>query len=144
MNYSQEQIDGLIANAKAPLLAEIEKLSKGLYDRIQNRSRYINLSAAETALDHIDFINLQNGELVEKAGALAQEIHDLRSHVGSFPICMEKPCYDAWVAVKQSRRTEKRKCPSRCSGGSPECEKLDGHKLIAGDVEHRNGQTVWF
>lgn len=42
---------------------ENEKLSKGLYDRIKQRSRYINLSAVDTALDHIDFLNLQNGEL---------------------------------------------------------------------------------
>jgi hypothetical protein len=50
---------------------------------------------------------LRGEELTEKCAALAQTIHDLRDHVGSFPICVEEPCYSAWLAVKQSRRAEK-------------------------------------
>ncbi len=57
---------------------------------------------------------LKAEELIEKCAALAQTIHDLRDHVGSFPICMQEPCYSAWIAVKQSRRAEKKPelCPT--------------------------------
>lgn len=45
---------------------DAEKLSKGLYERIEARSKFINMSAVETALEHIDNMKRLNGELEKK------------------------------------------------------------------------------
>jgi hypothetical protein len=96
--------------------APIRKIEE-LYDEIESRDRqlkewYDKLTARD---DDVAALALRNGELTEKCAALAQEIHDLRSHPGSFPICAETPCHDAWTAVKQSRRTGHEKDPTVCT-----------------------------
>ncbi len=50
---------------------------------------------------------LQTEELTDKCATFAQTIHDLRGHVVSFPLCMQEPCYSAWLAAKQARRAQK-------------------------------------
>lgn len=44
------------------LRKDAEKLSKGLYDRIEARSQFINMSAVETALEYINNMKRLNGE----------------------------------------------------------------------------------
>lgn len=54
----------------------------------------------------VDQLKTKNSDLTRKWAALAQEIHDLRSHIGTFAFCMQDQCYDSWVAVKQLRTTQ--------------------------------------
>jgi hypothetical protein len=101
------------------LRAEVEKLSKGLYERIQNRSRYINLSAVDTALDHIDFINLQNSELREHIERIGGEVPerlmpaDMRYHEGDGHVCIASegiPCSLCGRVAKRSDPVQKKIC----------------------------------
>lgn len=98
---------------KQKLELQIEELEKLLKREEEN----VNELARQTydAYSKMKDARRLSGEVTEKWAAAAQKIHDLANHFGSFPFCMQEPCFAAWVSVQQVREPLKRNVPA------PEC-----------------------
>lgn len=67
--------------------------------------------------------------LKKLAGDLAQKVHDLGKHFGTFPFCMREPCYEAFRNLYQAPPFEKgARERSFCAG----CAKGDHLAHVAG------------
>lgn len=125
----------------------IERFQRDIVDlqrqkAAQYQELHEKLGRAEDAYDDLEK-KLRLKDLQNRGYRTALEkIHKiLTSTVASEQSMCPKMCEIARDAL-----TEKRKCPStytHSNRGKLECEKDESHLHRVGDVEHKNGRTIW-
>lgn len=125
--------------------AALIRLSNGLGERIQNRSRYTNPSNVDTALEHIDFLDLRLRNVTDERDRLKKCLEEvwmgLDEFLGVLRGVIPAESLKMWEGACRKMRsyTEKPSCSCSTTPHYAYCEKAEKRLCSGGQCKFEEG-----